>query len=275
MPEKHPEAIRQAVVSGSKNDLILLLCGVPPAVISQAVPQFKSEYGYTPARAIGSSLGGFERNFKRVIEGCAMGLLEFHVKTLNDALSSFLVKHDVLIEMLAGSTLDDLRAIRFGYNRVFGRAIDADLNRKLYGQSLELYNAILNIDRRTEFRDVDVQDDAGALYQAGEFRIGADIHMFLTILTQRSDEHLRQVFSLYQSHYKRSLERVIKSEFFANRNVKRALLALVGAARNRFEHAADGFHDALTSHNMAKLARFAIRHRDPEIRDRVKLVYLR
>lgn len=56
-----------------------------------------------------------------------------------------------------------------------------------------------------------VENDAKALYKAGEKRLGTDEKTFIHIFSERSRAHLAAVSSAYHSFYDKKLEKV---EFF-------------------------------------------------------------
>jgi annexin A7/11 len=87
---------------------------------------------------------------------------------------------------------------------------------------------------RDESHHVDplkANQDARALYRAGEQRLGTDESCFNQILASQNFAHLRMVFDEYQKVANHSIERAIESEFSGD--IKDGLLAIIKSIRNR------------------------------------------
>jgi len=66
--------------------------------------------------------------------------------------------------------------------------------------------------------------DAETLYKAGEKRLGTDDKVFITILTQRSSEHIQAVSKVYEKEHGHPLKEAIEKEMSGN--MERVMLAL-------------------------------------------------
>ncbi|KXS15125.1 Annexin [Gonapodya prolifera JEL478] len=271
------EEVFNAINTLDRTYLIDTLCRTPPDEVARLAMTYRTIHNESPARAIKSRLGGLGSSLLQVLEGCAMGLLEYHIKLLRDSLRAS--DTDGLTEILAGATLDDLRALKSAYQQVTGVALEVDIHRNSRGLIVSLFDAILNVDRRSAGRRFDPVLDAQDLYEAGEARIGKDQVPFFRILTERSDDHLRQVFDVYERMYGKTIDKVIESEFMINPHTCRALLVLVRSAINRVEEVADMIQTSLGSAivpvNTTRLTRLVVRYRTPDDRQRVKSAYRR
>ncbi|KAH9724561.1 Annexin [Citrus sinensis] len=86
------------------------------------------------------------------------------------------------------------------------------------------WNEGLEVDRQM------VENDAKALYKAGEKRLGTDERTFIRIFCERSRAHLAYVASVYHSMYGNSLKKVVKKE--TSGNFEYGLLTILKCSEN-------------------------------------------
>lgn len=103
---------------------------------------------------------------------------------------------------------------------------------------------------------------------------------FINILTNRPIVHLHKVFGAYEEEYKKSFEKIVKSEF--NGDLGKVMLALgnffaylVQSIENRPAFLASQFEDAVVGlgTRVDMLIRVAILSREPAMREAVKKAY--
>nr|KAJ0218282.1 hypothetical protein LSAT_V11C300144320 [Lactuca sativa] len=86
---------------------------------------------------------------------------------------------------------------------------------------------------RSEGPDVDrtvVEQDAKALFNAGEKRLGTDERTFRSIFSERSRPHMDAVSSAYKNMFGNTLKKAIKSE--TSGNFEYALVTILQSAEN-------------------------------------------
>ncbi|KXS14250.1 hypothetical protein M427DRAFT_57722 [Gonapodya prolifera JEL478] len=274
------EELFKAINTLDKDFLMNTVCKIPPDEMAQVAVAFRNIHGQSPARAIRSRLGGLEKHLLQLLEGCAMGLLEYHIKLIREAIQSFPPDYEIIIEILAGATLEDLGAIKSAYQQVTGTALEVDLHNAVDGLLVSLFDSVMNVDRRAAPQRLDAIKDAEDLYVAGEARLGKDPVPFFRILTERPDHHLREVFAVYQRMYGTPIPQVVESEFMFEPFTTRALLVLVSSVIDRGETIADVLHEALgggviSPVNSRKLTRLVVCFRAEDDRQRVKVAYRR
>ncbi|NXN39828.1 ANX12 protein, partial [Rhinoptilus africanus] len=86
-------------------------------------------------------------------------------------------------------------------------------------------------------------NDARALYEAGEKRKGTDINVFVTLLTARSYPHLRRVFQKYTKYSKHDMNKVLDLELKGD--IENCLTALVKCATSKPAFFAEKLHLAM------------------------------
>lgn len=87
-----------------------------------------------------------------------------------------------------------------------------------------------NRDPNTAIDEAQVEQDAQALFQAGELKWGTDEEKFITIFGTRSVSHLRRVFDKYMTISGFQIEETIDRE--TSGNLEQLLLAVVKSIRS-------------------------------------------
>ncbi|XP_026395745.1 annexin D5-like isoform X3 [Papaver somniferum] len=99
------------------------------------------------------------------------------------------------------------------YSRYYVQ-LEQDIQRNTTGDHKKLLLAYVSVPRYEgpEVDRLSAEQDAQALYKAGEKKIGTDEKTFIQILSGRSRAHLAAVSHAYRSMYGKSLVKAIKSE---------------------------------------------------------------
>uniref|UniRef100_A0AAQ5YWD7 Annexin n=1 Tax=Amphiprion ocellaris TaxID=80972 RepID=A0AAQ5YWD7_AMPOC len=98
------------------------------------------------------------------------------------------------------------------------------------GHFKRLLVILLQANRQTGIQEGNIESDAQALFKAGEQKYGTDEQSFVTILGNRSAEHLRKVFDAYMKMTGYEMEESIQRE--TSGNLSALLLAVVKCARS-------------------------------------------
>ncbi|XP_017776073.1 PREDICTED: annexin B9-like [Nicrophorus vespilloides] len=198
----------------------------------------------------------------------------YYAKELNDSLRGICTNEDVLIEILATLTNNQLKAVRNAYVKNYGKDLESDIIGDTSGTFRRLLVALNNAGR-DESSVIDmsaVERDAKALYNAGAKRLGTDEDEFIQIFCQRSYEHLRVVFEQYKILSGKEIEQSIKSEFSGDS--KECLLAIARHVLCPSLHFAKRIRGAFklltTKHN--QLIRFIVTRSSIDMAD-VKIDY--
>ncbi|EEB99534.1 hypothetical protein MPER_00773, partial [Moniliophthora perniciosa FA553] len=119
------------------------------------------------------------------------------------------------------------------YHRTLASAVKSDWSMK----TERLYTMILANNRPPDNAPVDyalVESDVQTLYKAGQDKIGTDEIAFCEVIVNRSRPHLAAICEAYPKKHKKSLTKVIKSEFSGH--MQFTLLYIVGGAKPRPKH---------------------------------------
>ncbi|XP_034036846.1 annexin A5-like [Thalassophryne amazonica] len=141
---------------------------------------------------------------------------------------------DVLIEILASRTQEQIKEIIKVYKKEFGSKLEKDICGDTSGHYQRLLVILLQGSREDGVDEGKIEKDAKDLYAAGEGKFGTDEDKFISILGNRSIEHLKkvsvQVFDAYRKICGSDIEDSIKGE--TTGNLENLLIAVVKCVRS-------------------------------------------
>uniref|UniRef100_A0A8B9KGP2 Annexin n=1 Tax=Astyanax mexicanus TaxID=7994 RepID=A0A8B9KGP2_ASTMX len=138
-----------------------------------------------------------------------------------------------LIEILASRTNQQIHDLVAAYNDAYGRDIEQDIIGDTSGHFKKMLVVLLQGTREDDgvVHEEVIEEDAQALFAAGEEQWGTDESIFIMLLGNRSVTHLQLVFDEYQKIAEKSIEDSIKSELSGD--FERLMLAVVQCIRSR------------------------------------------
>ncbi|KAG8455253.1 hypothetical protein GDO86_001449 [Hymenochirus boettgeri] len=178
-----------------------------------------------------------EKALKGRLEDVVLSLLktpaQFDAHELKGAIKGLGTDEDCLIEILASRNNHEIREI----NKVYREEFKADLSKDITGDTsgdfrktlLVLAKGERNEDARVN--DEQADNDARALYEAGEKRKGTDVSTFIDILTTKSFPHLQKVFQRYARYSKNDLNKAIDLEMKGD--LEKCLMSIVKCASSK------------------------------------------
>uniref|UniRef100_UPI0037E98420 annexin A3a isoform X2 n=1 Tax=Semicossyphus pulcher TaxID=241346 RepID=UPI0037E98420 len=139
---------------------------------------------------------------------------------------------DVLIEIFASRTNDQIRALNDVYLTETEKKVTLDLKKEVSG---DFANALLLLaegarDESTEVESEKAEEDAKTLYDAGEKKWGTDESKFVDILCHRSIPHLRQTLVHYNTISGTTLQQSIEGEMSGE--LQKLLVAVVKCVKS-------------------------------------------
>uniref|UniRef100_A0A669BMB1 Annexin n=1 Tax=Oreochromis niloticus TaxID=8128 RepID=A0A669BMB1_ORENI len=199
---------------GTNEDAILQLVTARSNAQRQEIKaSYKTLYGKDLIGDLKGELGG---KFETLIVALMTSPITYDVTSLHNAIKGAGTDEKVLVEILASRTSQQVKQIVAAYKQVFFHTDNG-------------FNIIL-ANRQTGIQAESIESDAQALFKAGEQKFGTDEQSFVTILGNRSAEHLRKVFDAYMKLSGYEIEESIKRE--TSGNLKDLLLAVVKCARS-------------------------------------------
>uniref|UniRef100_A0AAR2K3U7 Annexin n=1 Tax=Pygocentrus nattereri TaxID=42514 RepID=A0AAR2K3U7_PYGNA len=212
-PLRDAEVLRKAMKGfGTDEQAIINLLGSRsnkqrvPLVIS-----YKTAYGKDLIKDLKSELSG---NFEKVVLAMLKAPAQFDASELREAIKGAGTDEACLIEILSSRSNAEIREINQVYKAEYKKTLEEAITGDTSGHFRRLLVSLAQ-GNRDERETVDIalaKQDAQALYQAGENKLGTDESKFNAILCARSKAHLRAVFNEYQHMCGRDLEKSIERE---------------------------------------------------------------
>ncbi|KAH0628262.1 hypothetical protein JD844_009171 [Phrynosoma platyrhinos] len=139
---------------------------------------------------------------------------QFDAEELRYSMKGLGTDEDTLIEILASRNNREMRDASRAYQEVFKRDLAKDIVSDTSGDFQKALLALAKGDRdeNPHVNDELADNDARALYEAGERKKGTDIDVFIKILTTRSYPHLRRVFQKYTKYSQHDMNKVLDLE---------------------------------------------------------------
>uniref|UniRef100_A0A8C1AXW3 Annexin n=2 Tax=Cyprinus carpio TaxID=7962 RepID=A0A8C1AXW3_CYPCA len=243
-PLKDAEVLRKAMKGfGTDEQAIINVLGSRSN--RQRVPllvSFKTAYGKDLIKDLKSELSG---NFEKLVLAMLKTPAQFDAYELKEAIKGAGTDEACLIEILASRSNAEIREI----NQVFKAENKKSLEDSIRGDTSGHFQRLLVSlaqGNRDESENVDIsvaKQDAQALYQAGENKLGTDESKFNAILCARSKAHLRAVFNEYQHMCGRDIEKSIDREMSGD--LESGMLAVVKCIKNTPAYFAERLYKAM------------------------------
>uniref|UniRef100_A0AAR2LA53 Annexin n=1 Tax=Pygocentrus nattereri TaxID=42514 RepID=A0AAR2LA53_PYGNA len=164
-----------------------------PLVIS-----YKTAYGKDLIKDLKSELSG---NFEKVVLAMLKAPAQFDASELREAIKGAGTDEACLIEILSSRSNAEIREINQVYKAEYKKTLEEAITGDTSGHFRRLLVSLAQ-GNRDERETVDIalaKQDAQALYQAGENKLGTDESKFNAILCARSKAHLRVIAACVKS----------------------------------------------------------------------------
>uniref|UniRef100_A0A8C8GXL1 Annexin n=1 Tax=Oncorhynchus tshawytscha TaxID=74940 RepID=A0A8C8GXL1_ONCTS len=204
---------------GTDEDSIMkLLTSRSNSQRQQIKAAYKTLHGKDLVGDLQGELGG---TFETLVVALMTPPILYDVTSLRNAIKGAGTDEKVLIEILSSRTAQQIKDITAAYRQEF----DADLEEDVTGDTSGHFRRLLVI-----LLQGNIEADAQTLFTAGEKNYGTDEDQFITILGNRSAEHLRRVFAAYMKLAGYEMEESIQRE--TSGGLRDLLLAVVKCARS-------------------------------------------
>lgn len=213
---------------GTDEDAILQLLTARSNAQRQEIKNaYKTLFGKDLVSDLKGELGG---KFETLIVALMTAPIAYDVTSLRNSIKGAGTDEKVLVEILASRTPKQVKDIVAAYRQEYDDDLEEDISGDTSGHFKRLLVILLQANRQQGIQEGNIENDAQALFKAGEQKFGTDEQSFVTILGNRSAEHLRKVFDAYMKMAGYEMEETIKRE--TSGNLKDLLLAVVKCARN-------------------------------------------
>uniref|UniRef100_H3AKK1 Annexin n=1 Tax=Latimeria chalumnae TaxID=7897 RepID=H3AKK1_LATCH len=169
---------------------------------------------------------------------------QFDAHELKHAMKGLGTDEECLTEILASRTNKEIKEIVKAYKEEFQDDLEGDIASDTSGDFEKALLALAKGNRSEDWKiDEDaVDNDARALFSAGERKKGTDVLTFITILTTRSYPHLSKVFERYRKYSQHDLNKVLDLELKGD--IENCLTAIVKCVGNTPAFFADKLYNA-------------------------------
>jgi len=203
---------------------------------------YKTSFGKDLIKDLKSELGG---RLEQVVLALMTPQFDYLAEVVKRAMAGIGTKETALVDVLCTATNQEICQINASYTKLYHTTIERDLQGDTSGSFGRLLISMTTGGRNENpVADAAIaEQDAKTLYEAGEKKWGTDESAFNSVLATRSYPQLRAMFEAYERLYSHPFEKAIDKEFSGD--VKRGMLAVVKAARNRAAYFAERIHNSV------------------------------
>jgi len=195
----------------------------------QIATAFETELARNLIKDLKSELGG---NFEDAILALMTPPVEYLCNELNKAMKGFGCDNNALIEILCPKSKREIQDIVETYEKMFDRPLVEHICKETSGSFCRLLTLILTGVRKFpgQITPAEAAEQAKALYDAGEGKLGTSEEVFTKILAHESYEQLKLVMEEYKNLAGRTLEQAFRKELTGP--MLDACLAIVECVKN-------------------------------------------
>ncbi|XP_026199982.1 annexin A3a isoform X1 [Anabas testudineus] len=189
--------------------------------------------------------GDTKGNFEHVLVALITPPAAYDCHEVTRAIKGAGTTESILIEIFASRSNQQIKALSDVYLQENGKSLIQRLKTEVSG---DFSKALLLLaegkrDESTAVNTEKAKEDAKALYNAGEKRLGTDESKFIEILCQRSIPQLRQTLIEYNNISGKTLQKSIENEMSGN--LEKLLVAVVKCVKSAPAYFAERLHESL------------------------------
>ena len=211
---QHVEILRNAVQgAGTKEeDIMRVIASTSNQERALIRRLYNQKYNEDLVKRLQSELSG---NLQEAVIGSFMTPTEYDAYCINGAIKNLGTNEGVLNEIIGSRTPQELQAIKQVYAANYGDMLENAVAGDTSGDYQKLLLALLQGQRSTNPQpdNAGCQQDAAALYQAGEGKWGTNEDTFIRIFSQRSPAELALINQYYKQNAGKGLLGAIDAEF--------------------------------------------------------------
>ena len=229
----HADALRKAMKGFGTDEAVLInvLAHMGPLQIPVLKQTYHQRHHRSLEADIESEASGY---FKMTLLSILRGPLQQDVWCLHKAMNGAGTKENWLSAVLIGRSNADMNAIKHAYQQTYRRSLESDVRGDLSGKTERLFSMILSASRQEDSAPIipqQVDADVTELHRATEGKVGAEQLTVCSILSNRSDGHIRAIAHAYEHKYRIPLEKVIEKDFSGH--MEDALVQMIRVGSDR------------------------------------------
>ena len=222
--------------------IINIICSRDSIQRAEIRRRYIALYGKDLIKRLKDELSG---NFEDTVVGLFMTPPEYDAYCLYKAMKGAGTNEGVLIEIIGTRNNEEIQMIKAEFEKNYGKPLEKWISSETSGHFKKLLISLLQASRsmNTAPDPIVCQNEAQALYAAGEGRWGTDESTFIRIFTQRSAAELDLISRSYQQLRGNTLYRAVDKEFSGD--TKKLLLTILDGLQNPAAYFARRLRDSL------------------------------
>lgn len=156
-------------------------------------------------------------DFGLALQFAALTPFEAESKMIREAVSGVGARENILYPILCGRSNAEMTALKQSFFDCYGDDLAVTLNSELGGQFEDFINFLLQADEEEYDEEVHTaekaEEDADKFYEEGQGDwFGTDEKAIYTIITKSPTQHLKNINTIYEAKYGKTLEKALDSE---------------------------------------------------------------
>jgi len=225
-----------------ENAIINVVCSRNAMQRAEIRRRYIALYGKDLIKKLKDELSG---NFEDTVVGLFMTPPEYDAYCLYKAMKGIGTNEGVLIEIIGTRKNEEIQMIKMEFQKNYGKSLEKWVSSETSGHLKKLLISLLQASRSMNMMPDPImcQNDAQALYAAGEGRWGTDEATFIRIFSQRSAAEIDLISRNYQQLRGKSLHHAIDNEFSGD--IKKLLHTILEGLQNPAAYFAKRLRDSV------------------------------
>ncbi|KAK1930557.1 Annexin A7 [Phytophthora citrophthora] len=250
---QYPQEIDQAVqhiygackgLGTDEKTLITVLGSKSPETRNLIALRYKELYQQPLKSLLKSETSG---DFGRLLRMISTPLPETEAQILRDATKGMGTTESLIVQILSGRTNEEMNILKRTYFDLVGKDLAVTLNSELSGDFRKVVMAVLQSAKvpynPAVHNAAKAEEEAIALYKAGQGRLGTNEEVFIGILVKAPPEFLQMMDAVYVAKYNNNIAKAVDKEFSGD--AKKSLNYLVRATLDPYPAIAEIFEKTM------------------------------
>ncbi|ETK76597.1 hypothetical protein L917_16752 [Phytophthora nicotianae] len=186
-------------------------------------------------------------DFGRLLRMISTPLAETEAQILRDATKGMGTTESLIVQILSGRTNEEMNILKRTYFDLVGKDLAVTLNSELSGDFRKVVMAILQSSQEpynpAVHNAAKAEEEAVALYKAGQGRLGTNEEVFIGILVKAPPELLKMMDAVYVAKYNNNIAKAVDKEFSGD--AKKSLNYLVRSTLDPYPAIAEVFEKTM------------------------------
>ncbi|EGZ26406.1 hypothetical protein PHYSODRAFT_258713 [Phytophthora sojae] len=186
-------------------------------------------------------------DFGRLLRMISTPLPETEAQILRDATKGMGSTESLIVQILSGRSNEEMNILKRTYFDLVGKDLAVTLNSELSGDFRKVVMAVLQSSQvpynPAVHNAAKAEEEAIALYKAGQGRLGTNEEVFIGILVKAPPEFLKMMDAVYVAKYNNNIAKAVDKEFSGD--AKKSLNYLVRSTIDPYPAIAEVFEKTM------------------------------